>query len=242
MVNRHAHRQTETPAFLGCLLCLGHGASSWARGMQHKASVWPLPTVILAATAGEEAEEPQPCPAAPGMSLSAAHSRNTDIPPGKSTNSLFAHPRETCSTPCYPHFSPSDSKGKQSCCPCALREQQPQCCVCAPHCTQILAAPAAPSSWCFWACSTQQQGRNMEGFKNRRKKKVHSFKIKLQTRTTPLGNGIPFFAKPTVFANSQGWVTAAPLHSQGSLERRLVWLGFLLYKWYHLHSSSVSRA
>lgn len=41
--------------------------------MQHKASIWPLPTVILAAIAGEKAEEPQPRPAAPGMSLSAAH-------------------------------------------------------------------------------------------------------------------------------------------------------------------------
>lgn len=86
----------------------------------------------------------------------------------------------------------------------------------------------------------------MEGLKNyrkeKKKKKAHSLKIKLQTRTTSLGNGILFFAKPTIFANSQVWVIAAPLHSQGSLERRLFWLWFLLYKWYHLHSSSVSRA
>lgn len=90
----------ETSGFLSCLLLLGHGASSWARGILHKASIWPLPPVILAAFAGEKGEEPQPRPAAPWVSLSTAHSWNIDTPPGKSTNSPFAYPRETCTTSC----------------------------------------------------------------------------------------------------------------------------------------------
>lgn len=50
------YTDTETSGFLSCLLFLEHGASPWARGMLHKTSMCPLPTVILA---GEKAEEPQ---------------------------------------------------------------------------------------------------------------------------------------------------------------------------------------
>lgn len=101
--------------------------------------------------------------------------------------------------PGYIHFSLSDSKSKLSYWPFVIRKQQQHCLCHTLHAYISWLPLQLSSSSCFWACSTHQQGKNMEDLKNCRKKKAHSLKIKLQTRTTSTGLWDPFFFCQTLY-------------------------------------------